>query len=261
MARSGGKKSGKTSAGKSVSRGGRKEGRAKNGPDAVKAAASTPAQHSGRNPLYVLSILVLLTVIVFLVNKLYFSGYDGSRKTTGGAGRAPVDDKKSGQTSLEEVNKPGVFDTGIKKPGDLFPEKDIKIYFIRFDEKTEKTALAFVKRRIKTDQPLAAALRELIKGPSARESRTGLLSALPKGLAVREVNIRKKIAVINFNEALEQGASGSIAQNRIDQIVHTATQFDDVQGVIIQMNGRTVRFLGGDGLALNPPLMKKDGGK
>jgi spore germination protein GerM len=42
------------------------------------------------------------------------------------------------------------------------------------------------------------------------------------------VSIINNIAFINFNSALEEGAAGNILMNRLDQIVYTATQFDNV---------------------------------
>jgi len=238
-------------------------------PDAGKTGSLREHHSSGRNPVYVLVILILITAIVILVNRMYFNGTrtspqgrDLSIKT------ARVDDKKTSplkdNTSGTETDPKKIKDAEDKKtrkPDDLLPEREFKLYYLRFDERTEKTMIVTVRRKLKTDQPVAAAIRELIKGPGVKEEKTGLLSALPRRLVVRDISVKNRIATINFNEALEEGASGSIAQNRVDQIVYTATQFEEVSGVILQMNVKTIRFLGGDGLALNIPLTRKPGGK
>ncbi len=237
--------------------------------DDSRPAASDGLQASGRNPVYVLVILVLITVIVFLVNKVYFGGISPVKKadvetvkTPDKTHKADPHDQKNPQKDKAADKKDiGGDDKTARQPDGLFPEREYKLYYLRFDEKTEKASLAAVRRKMKTDEPLTVAMRELIKGPSAKEEKAGMLSALPRRLTIRNVAVRNRIATIDFNEALEEGAIGHIAQNRVDQIVFTATQFEGVEGIIIQINGKTVRFLGGDGLALNIPLKRKPGKK
>jgi spore germination protein GerM len=110
---------------------------------------------------------------------------------------------------------------------------------------------------VKGDEPLEAALQELLKGLSGAEKRGGLLSAMPERLALRGITVKNRTAYIDFNDAFEENAIGNIIQSRIDQIVYTATQFEDVDGVIIQVNGVAKKFVGGDGVVLNNPLTRR----
>ncbi len=229
-------------------------------PAARKTAPSSG--DSGGRAFYVLAILVLLTAVVFLANRLYFQPGTGpvkdrpsERHETADAGKKDVEAKKD---SDEKKEKKETVRQDKKSTGDqaLIPEREVRLYFLRFNEKTEKVNLAYSRRTIRADMPLLGAMQELAKGPGGREEQSGLLSALPGGLVVRGVVIKNRVAHIDFNEALERNAVGSILMNRIDQIVYTATQFEGVEGVVIKINGVERRTIGPDGLALARPLTR-----
>ncbi len=229
-------------------------------PTARKTAPSSG--DSGGRAFYVLAILVLLTAVVFLANRLYFQpgvmqvkDRPSERHETADAGKKDAEAKKDADAKTE---KKETVRQDKKSTGDqaLTPEREVRLYFLRFNEKTEKVNLAYSRRTIRADMPLLGAMQELAKGPSGREEQSGLLSALPGGLVVRGVVIKNRVAHIDFNEALERNAVGSILMNRIDQIVYTATQFEGVAGVVIKINGVERRTIGPDGLALARPLTR-----
>lgn len=113
-----------------------------------------------------------------------------------------------------------------------------------------------VVRTVNAHTPVKSALEELAKGPTANEEKKGLVNAVPSTLKVIDVSIINNIAFINFNSALEEGAAGNILMNRLDQIVYTATQFDNVEGIHILVNGQRKRFLGSDGISVAGPLRR-----
>lgn len=243
--------------------------RAKKSPKTKKpVAAGTSSAGINRTPLYVLAILILLTVILVMAN-----GYFG--REHGGQGKTAVTPGTGERNGHEEKDKRGVSKKAIntaedgekiadrdaradkKGKDDSLHEKDVKVYFIQFNEKTEKTALLPVTRKIRSDSPLKDTLTELIKGPNKKEERRGLLTAVPSHLRIRGMEIRNRTAVIDFNGAIEENANGSILLSRIDQILYTATQFENVDSIMIKVNGRSKKFLGSDGLSLGGPLHRK----
>lgn len=227
--------------------------------------APPPPGDSGGKAFYVLAIMVLLAAVVFMANRLYFQ--QGTRPGSEDRARREAavvdkkDDVKTDGQKKAEIEKGDKKETasGDKKDDArpvLAPERDVRLYFLRFDEKTEKVSLAWAKRTIRADVPLMGTMQELARGLSKKEERSGLLTALPPGLAVRGVVIRNRVAYIDFNEALERNAVGSILMNRIDQIVFTATQFEGVEGVVIKINGVERSTIGPDGLALARPMTR-----
>lgn len=131
-----------------------------------------------------------------------------------------------------------------------------KVYFLYYNEKADKIELRPVMRDVNAKIPVKATLEELIKGPTKAEEKKGYVTAIPPTLKVIDVSIINNIAFINVNGAIEEGAAGNIMLNRLDQIIYTATQFDNVEGIHILVNGQRKRFLGPDGISIAGPLKR-----
>jgi spore germination protein GerM len=221
---------------------------------AAKKTQNRKTTQSAFSPVYALTIMVLLTVIVLLVNSIYFGDVKISSQQSIG-GKKNISVKKPEKAEKNPVQKADDEKSGNKPES---PKKrKARIYFVQFNERTEKSYLTSVKRNIDGGKPVRAALNELIRGLTPREERRGLLTAVPRELKLRNVRVRDRTAELDFNSSLQWGATGNILLNRIDQIVYTATQFENVDSVIIKINGRTRRTLGGDGLSISGPLQRR----
>ena len=133
----------------------------------------------------------------------------------------------------------------------------VGIWLYKLDEAANKLSLVQVRRRVEGGASIKAALDALAAGPTAGEQKKNYLSALPAGLKPNGVRISGRIAEIDFPESLGSGASGTILMNRIDQIVYTATQFSDIDGVVITINGQRRSTIGSDGLSIQGPLHRR----
>lgn len=215
---------------------------------------------SEKTPMYALAIMALVTVIILLVNQLLNEGGGNKNREIISSNETDRSDDLRNR-GLAERNKDMAIEPDrkhdIPKDEKLLSEKLVKIYLIRFNEKTEKISLTPVVRRVHSEFPLREALNELIKGPTKRERGRGLLSAVPRNLRIWDIQTRDRMAVINFNSAIEEDANGSILLNRIDQIVFTATQFETIDSVRIKINGEGKKFLGSDGLSIGGSLYRR----
>ncbi len=233
-----------------------------------KGAKISPSQNSGggNGPFYVLIIIILVTVIVLLLNKFYENGkFNISYLKNASEKGESVKDK--GQNAKDKISSDKESDkTGKDK--DLHPEekkiedkasasdKEVSLYFLKLDDKSEKIYLSTVKRKLKDKQLLSLTLEQLIKGPSAYEQSKGYITAVPSHLKIRGIEIKGKTAEIDFNGVIEEGAAGDILLKRIQQIVNTATQFDTVDSIIIKINGKRRSTIGGDGFSIGGPLRR-----
>ncbi len=94
------------------------------------------------------------------------------------------------------------------------------------------------------DTPIEAAFRELLKGPTQAEEEEGYFSNININTTVRSITITDNTAFIDFSSELNQGVAGSCLVLAIQsQIVSTALQFEEVQGVVISVNGETEGIL------------------
>jgi len=237
----------------------------------------TPVHNSGGNgPFYVLIIIILITVIVLLLNKFYEKGKFNIPLLSITDKKSDVvkdksdsaKDKGDGDKSLisptdKESDKDKKKDENISKSDDkkadekISPiDKEVSLYFLKLDEKSEKIYLSTVKRKLPDKQILSLTLEQLIKGPTAYEKGLGYITAVPSHLKIRNIDIKGTTAEIDFNGVIEEGAAGDILLKRVQQIVNTATQFDNVQSIIIKINGQRRKTIGGDGFSIGGPLRR-----
>lgn len=90
----------------------------------------------------------------------------------------------------------------------------------------------------------AAALGELLKGPTDAEQYHGYTTAIPDDVHLKKLTIVGGVARADFDEALERGVGGSCRVGLIRrQITETLKQFSTVSSVIISIDGRTEDIL------------------
>lgn len=240
---------------------------------AVKKSPAKPKNSgsAGNNTaFFVLIIIVLITIIVLMTNRFFEKGgfvlprfsdlFTPSEKIF--KPDMIIPGKKEPDKSGDSITKEQLKDEGKKESDSDRDEKitavqkDVRIYLLKLDEKTEKIYLSSVKRSVSEKDILTTSMKNLIAGPTSRESDRGYITAVPKGLRVRGISIRGRTAEIDFNSAIEQGATGDILLKRVQQIVYTATQFENVDSIIIKINGQRRKSMGSDGFSIGGPLKR-----
>ncbi len=226
-----------------------------------------------KSPAYILAIMVLLIIVIFMLIKNYNTGKKENSalksETSDAIATKHIDAKKEKETAEKNIKN------DVKKETDTndnskeknskktisdnkeIAQREFYIFFLKFDRKNEKMSVLPVKRQLSSFSPLQSSLMELIKGPDRNEKRNGFLSAIPEDLKIRNIKVVGRNAVLDLNEAIETDANGEILLTRIDQLVYTATQFDGIDGVIIKVNGREKKFLGGEGLSISGPIQRR----
>ena len=226
---------------------------------------------SSNGAFYVIVIIILITIIVLLINKFY-EGWKFKpdfvklpienvlKEPAHSSKKIPAEDDNknvNNTASKKEEKKADDKKTEDKKvKDDIAVDRDVLLYFLQFDEKSEKVNLKTVKRKLSDKQILSQALGQLINGPSPYEEGKGYITAVPSHLKVKSVVINGKTAEIDFNSAIEDGAAGDILRKRIQQIVYTATQFEEIDSIIIKIEGQKRKSIGGDGLSISGPLTR-----
>ena len=102
-----------------------------------------------------------------------------------------------------------------------------------------------------TQHPLKDLLEQLIH----KTSDNKMLNLIPFRSKIRSITIQKHTAIIDFNDAFGINSYGRLGQRvQIYQIVYTATQFNDIDSVTFKIDGKTVSYLGGDGVLIHNPV-------
>jgi spore germination protein GerM len=102
----------------------------------------------------------------------------------------------------------------------------------------------------------SAAMHLLLAGPNAGEKAKGLSSAIPAGTELRSLKVANGLATVDLNSKFESGGGTLSMYSRLGQLVYTLTEFPTVQKVQLQLNGKTVTVLGGEGLVIGSGLSR-----
>ena len=103
---------------------------------------------------------------------------------------------------------------------------------------------------------LAAAVRELLAGPTPTERGAGLVTAIPVGTRLRGLRIADGVVMVDLSAEIESGGGSSSMLGRLWQIVYTATQFAQAPRVRILVDGQTRESMGGEGVVIDHPLAR-----
>ncbi len=131
------------------------------------------------------------------------------------------------------------------------------LYFVKIDD-DGVISRQQVKRVVPSgDSPLMDSLAALLKGPNDEELRKGLITLIPQGTKLLSARVADGTAYLNFNEAFmynKYGIEGYAGQ--LKQVVYSSTEFATVRYVQVLIEGRTVDYLGGEGVYIGKPLSR-----
>lgn len=126
----------------------------------------------------------------------------------------------------------------LKNVVDISNTKAVVVYYVR--QTDDEHYYVPVTKRVKTDgnHLLTAIVEQLIKGP---DLQTPLFSALMPDVALlNEPKLANKIVTLNFNENILGSFDRNLISDEVLQsIVLTLTEQEGIEGVSIQVNGKT----------------------
>jgi len=132
----------------------------------------------------------------------------------------------------------------------------VKVWFV----KNEK--LVSVTRTIPATKAVgAAALKQLLAGPSSADKDAGLFSEIPGGTKLLGLNIKDGVAIVDLSGKFASGGGTGSMYLRLGQLIYTITQFPTVDEVQLRIDGKTVTALGGEGLLIPKAISRTEWGK
>ncbi|BAY26577.1 hypothetical protein NIES2100_63930 [Calothrix sp. NIES-2100] len=147
----------------------------------------------------------------------------------------------------------------IKKPGNKISEQPpqeqtANIYWLKDNGKNLELAPQPVKiAAAQPNQVLEKALENLLAGPTEGAEST----TIPKGTKLLGVKVNNDEVHVNLSEDFTSGGGSSSMTGRIGQIVYTATTINPNAKVYIDVNGKQLDVLGGEGVELEQPLTRE----
>jgi len=137
------------------------------------------------------------------------------------------------------------------------PKSYVNVYFIGQNESKEEV-YKVVKREYKSDAgtKLKVSIQNLLRGPSAKESASGIYSEIPQGTKLVSLEEKPDKIVINLSGNFEQGGGTDGLYKRLYQLIKTSNKNTSLD-VYLYINGKQADVIGGEGIMLNQPLNEK----
>ncbi|MBH8575026.1 GerMN domain-containing protein [Nostocaceae cyanobacterium CENA369] len=133
-------------------------------------------------------------------------------------------------------------------------EKTTNIYLLRPKEKTVELVPKPVQiAATQPDQVLEKAFQSLLEGPSQGTDST----TIPKGTKLLGLKVNNDEVHVNLSEDFTKGGGSTSMVGRVGQVVYTATTLNPNAKVYIDVNGKQLDVLGGEGVELEQPLTRE----
>ncbi|BAY10383.1 GerMN domain-containing protein [Calothrix sp. NIES-2098] len=133
-------------------------------------------------------------------------------------------------------------------------EQTANIYWLKDNGK--KLELAPQPVKIAATQPnqvLETAFQNLLAGPTEGAEST----TIPKGTKLLGLTVNNDEIHVNLSEEFTSGGGSSSMTGRVGQVVYTATTINPNAKVYIDVNGKKLDVLGGEGVVIDQPMTRE----
>ncbi|BAY29851.1 hypothetical protein NIES2107_16950 [Nostoc carneum NIES-2107] len=141
------------------------------------------------------------------------------------------------------------------KPSTVQPgqEQSANVYWLKDNGKNLELAPQPVTiAATQPNQVVEKAMQNLLAGPTEGAEST----TIPKGTKLLGVKVNNDEVHVNLSEEFTSGGGSSSMMGRVGQVVYTATTANPTAKVYIEVNGKELDVLGGEGVELQQPLTR-----
>ncbi|MEH2421949.1 MAG: GerMN domain-containing protein [Nostoc sp.] len=139
-----------------------------------------------------------------------------------------------------------------RQPGN---EKTPNVYWLRPKEKNVALVPQPVKvASVQPNQALESAFQSLLAGPQTGGTDS---TTIPKATKLLGLKAENDEVHVNLSEDFTSGGGSTSMMGRVGQVVYTATTLNPKAKVYIDVNGKPLDVLGGEGLELEQPLTRE----
>ncbi|BAY90700.1 MULTISPECIES: GerMN domain-containing protein [unclassified Tolypothrix] len=132
-------------------------------------------------------------------------------------------------------------------------EQSANVYWLKDNGKNLELAPQPVKiAATQPNQVVEKAMQNLLAGPTEGAEST----TIPKGTKLLGMKVNNDEVHVNLSEEFTSGGGSSSMMGRVGQVVYTATTANPNAKVYIEVNGKELDVLGGEGVELQQPLTR-----
>ena len=141
-------------------------------------------------------------------------------------------------------------------PAPVTEIRSVDIYWLRnagTNLKLESQRIQIKSNSRQPDRVLQTAFNQLLAGPTEGTEST----TIPQGTQLLGIKVESDAVRINLSEEFTSGGGSTSMTGRLGQVIYTATSLVPKAKVYIEVNGKPLEVLGGEGLVLNQPLTRE----
>ncbi|MGK7894896.1 MAG: GerMN domain-containing protein [Xenococcus sp. (in: cyanobacteria)] len=108
---------------------------------------------------------------------------------------------------------------------------------------------------VTNNQILESAFSQLLAGPSKSADYT---TTIPEGTKLLDLNATEEGVTVNLSQEFATGGGSASMTSRLAQVVYTATSLDSNGKVWINVEGKPLAILGGEGITVSQPMTRQE---
>ncbi len=144
----------------------------------------------------------------------------------------------------------------IIKPDDIIQET-VYIYFLALDSNSNGIYKKVKRTLPKGEDKLSFAINELLKGPNIVEKTAGAYTEIPAETKLLGISEDKNKIIIDFSSDFQYGGGTDSIYSRMMQLIKTSIENADKKKIYLYLNGKQIKFIGGEGIMISQPLSEK----
>jgi spore germination protein GerM len=149
-------------------------------------------------------------------------------------------------------------ETTSPSPKSVQPATEQKIEVYWLNELNGKIELVPTSiKLVNTNNPsevLETAFNSLLTGPTDKAVTT----TIPKNTKLRNISVKSDGIHIDLSQDFSSGGGSTSMTGRLAQILYTATSLEPAAKVWINVEGKPLETLGGEGIVIDQPMTRKD---
>jgi spore germination protein GerM len=152
----------------------------------------------------------------------------------------------SAPTSINQVTQ--------SPPATRAVDGQLAVYWIE-SSKNKLIAVPIAVKAKSNDEAIATVINTLI---TDKPPESELYSAIPANTKVLSATTKNKEIRLNLSKDFTKGGGAASMQGRIIQVLYTATSLEPDAKVYLSVEGKALKYIGGEGLEVPQPMTRKD---
>lgn len=135
-------------------------------------------------------------------------------------------------------------------------EKSVPVYWLNAETNSLelRPSNITIQKSAQPEAVIDSAFSHLLAGPSDGQAYS---TTIPEGTKLLGVDVEKDGVHINLSPEFTAGGGSTSMMGRLGQIVYTATSLDPDTKVWIDINGKPLEVLGGEGILVEQPMTRE----